>query len=279
MTEYSTYAEQFHDTLLSSITRWKEKLEYTRDNGGLRPWEVEMLVDAENLLAISKTVAPATPQKGYNGWANYETWSVALLIDNEQGSQDYWRERALEMRRSAEPTEVLDKAAAARYNLTDALKEEHDENNPLAGTGTVYEQLLGGALSEVYWDEIARNMLDGLESDVDIEVARLRRDYSVNEDGVITSPGKYEGEPLFVAYLDGLAGEGLADEETIDEDEVDVEDDNDDFGGEYNGPTYYHFDVDDELRWAFPDLKDVARVTIWQGETGFVYHSTTPVSL
>ena len=32
--------------------------------------------------------------KGYNGWSNYETWSVMLLIDNEQGSQAYWQEVA-----------------------------------------------------------------------------------------------------------------------------------------------------------------------------------------
>jgi hypothetical protein len=35
-------------------------------------------------------------EKGYNGWTNYETWSVALLINNERGSQSYWEEVAEE---------------------------------------------------------------------------------------------------------------------------------------------------------------------------------------
>ena len=31
-------------------------------------------------------------EKGYNGWKNYETWLVALWIDNEQSSYSYARE-------------------------------------------------------------------------------------------------------------------------------------------------------------------------------------------
>ena len=30
----------------------------------------------------------------YNGWTNYETWCVALWIDNEEPTQRYWHEQA-----------------------------------------------------------------------------------------------------------------------------------------------------------------------------------------
>ena len=30
----------------------------------------------------------------YNGWANYETWNVALWIDNEQGTYEEARDMA-----------------------------------------------------------------------------------------------------------------------------------------------------------------------------------------
>ena len=32
----------------------------------------------------------------YNGWTNYETWNVALWIDNEESSQGYWRTESQE---------------------------------------------------------------------------------------------------------------------------------------------------------------------------------------
>lgn len=41
-------------------------------------------------------------KKEYNGWQNYETWNVALWLDNEQGSYNYWRERAEEIVKDAD---------------------------------------------------------------------------------------------------------------------------------------------------------------------------------
>ena len=79
----------------------------------------------------------------YNGWTNYETWSVALLLDNDEGSQDYWRDRA----------EELD-----TYELGQELKDEHDEGNPLTGNCDVFDQLLSAALSEVNWYEVAEHI-------------------------------------------------------------------------------------------------------------------------
>jgi hypothetical protein len=38
----------------------------------------------------------------YNGWTNYETWLVNLWMDNDPGSQDYYRETAKEMYDAAE---------------------------------------------------------------------------------------------------------------------------------------------------------------------------------
>ena len=33
--------------------------------------------------------------KEYNGWYNWETWSVNLWMDNDQGSHEMWREIAM----------------------------------------------------------------------------------------------------------------------------------------------------------------------------------------
>jgi hypothetical protein len=88
-------------------------------------------------------------EKQYNGWSNYETWAVKLWIDNDEGSQEYWNERASE--------------AKDVYSLSQELQTEHEENTP-AVTG-VYADLLNASLSEVNWHEIA----EALREDAGVE--------------------------------------------------------------------------------------------------------------
>ena len=90
----------------------------------------------------------------YNGWTNYETWNVHLWITgNDQGTYDYWREQT-ELCLDT-PGEILD----ATYALSVALKAEHIDNIPETLKG-VYADLLGAALSEVNWTEIAQSLID-----------------------------------------------------------------------------------------------------------------------
>ena len=65
------------------------------------------------------------------------------------------------------PHNVFTVSEDARYSLADALKDEMTEAAPDLG-GTLWSDLLGAALSEVDWAEIADNMLsdvDGYERD------------------------------------------------------------------------------------------------------------------
>lgn len=104
---------------------------------------------------------------GYQGWRNYETWAVALWLDNERSSYDHWRESARRCQREA-PTDprVLDGIwtpnEAATFNLADQLREEIQEACPLT-TPTMYANLLIAALSEVDCHEIAASLLDELD--------------------------------------------------------------------------------------------------------------------
>ncbi len=100
-----------------------------------------------------------TTDERYNGWTNYETWSVPLHIDNEQGSYNYWRERAREILTNAEPTDYSSKEEMAKIDLANALKDEITEGNPLQDA-SLYSQLLTGALGSVNWDEIAGHYID-----------------------------------------------------------------------------------------------------------------------
>lgn len=92
----------------------------------------------------------------YNGWTNYETWNVALWIDNEEGSHNYWREAAQECYEWAiDRGTGFTKEEQAVFDLADRLKSEFDEANPLASDASMWADLLNAAMSEVNWREIA----------------------------------------------------------------------------------------------------------------------------
>ena len=89
-------------------------------------------------------------KKMYNGFKNYETWVVALWLDQDE---TYWREEA-----QACYDNSFNDLDDARYHLSALLKEQHES---MAGEieAAVFSDLLNGALSEVNWDEIATGLL------------------------------------------------------------------------------------------------------------------------
>jgi hypothetical protein len=84
-------------------------------------------------------------EKGYNGWKNYETWVVALWIDNDQCTYNESRE--------------LISNCEEVYEAADILKEWFEDMNPLNDQSSVWNDLLSAALSEVDWYEIAENYI------------------------------------------------------------------------------------------------------------------------
>jgi hypothetical protein len=100
----------------------------------------------------------------YNGWTNYETWNVKLWMDNDEGSYNYFRELAQETYKQSESEyDWQTKMDAAKYNLAEFIKDYFDEINPLADTADTFSDLLGAALSNVNWYEIAESLLDDIE--------------------------------------------------------------------------------------------------------------------
>jgi len=94
-------------------------------------------------------------EKGYNGWKNYETWLVALWINNDQGTQEI----ALDMARQYKGMEH------ENYELSHALKDWIEETNPLADNADLFADLLNAALSEVDWYEIAESFFDDIKNE------------------------------------------------------------------------------------------------------------------
>lgn len=88
----------------------------------------------------------------YNGWSNYETWNVALWLDNDEGSYLHVREMAKNARED-HSGEGLERIA-----LAGAIEEMVKEAAPDLDA-SMYSDLLNAALSEVDWREIAEHIL------------------------------------------------------------------------------------------------------------------------
>ena len=99
----------------------------------------------------------------YNGWSNYETWAVALWLDNDAGTYEYVRELTHDTYDNARAERYFTREERARLDLEDALKEYIEENNPLANNASMYSDLLSAAISSVNWREIAGNYIDELD--------------------------------------------------------------------------------------------------------------------
>ncbi len=107
--------------------------------------------------------------RGYNGWSNYETWAVALWLDNEEDASTYWRLTAREVARAAatDPEVTggwMSAARLTRHRLARRLRDELEADAPDLGA-TLYADLLGSALDAVDWDEVAGSYLDDVGND------------------------------------------------------------------------------------------------------------------
>lgn len=100
--------------------------------------------------------------KRYNGWTNYETWCVKLWQDNEEGSQRYWQEVAgwAKSKAGGDRDEALRLLSGNMKGQYGEAKQTLLESVRVEATCSVWADLLGGALSEVNWREIAEHLME-----------------------------------------------------------------------------------------------------------------------
>lgn len=103
-----------------------------------------------------------TDDKTYNGWSNYESWCVALWLDNEESTQRYWHEATQAAYDNASADNVFTREERASWDLAKRLQEEMEEAAPDLGA-SMWSDLLNAALSEVDWVEIAESWLSEVD--------------------------------------------------------------------------------------------------------------------
>lgn len=110
----------------------------------------------------------STEDKTYNGWTNYETWGVALVLDNDEGTYNECREAAQRFKEAPNHHQFWTAEEATLYELADWLKGytetlcgigSESEDYGIPEPSLMAQQLLGAAISEVNFDEIADHYL------------------------------------------------------------------------------------------------------------------------
>jgi hypothetical protein len=125
-------------------------------------------------LSFNEGATLMTETKKYNGWTNYETWNVKLWMDNDQGSYSYYTELAQEVYDESEAEKSFTRDERAALDLADRLKDEYEEGmvallERSKATASVWADLLGAALSEVNWYEIAEHYIEDCDKEEEAE--------------------------------------------------------------------------------------------------------------
>ncbi len=108
----------------------------------------------------------------YNGWTNYETWDVHLWLTNDAESYNYCRELARECVEEASTCSqvqqgIWDEVEARRFLLADRLKEHVEDANPLVGDASLFCDLLGSAIQDVDFHNVADAFLEEISPEDD----------------------------------------------------------------------------------------------------------------
>lgn len=104
----------------------------------------------------------------YNGYANYETWLVAVWIDNDQGNIDHWIDVAKHHYNISEDRKYFTKKEEAIISFSEDMKEwygdlvpDSDEIGGLwSGICGLWSDMLHAALGSVDWHELAGKYMD-----------------------------------------------------------------------------------------------------------------------
>lgn len=110
--------------------------------------------------------------KSYNGWKNWETWNCYLWMTNDEGSQRYFEDMAIEVIEDCiENGEDKDSAESKVEKLVSSNFDDNLEQFLESTEATFFHDLLRASLSEVDFAEIASHLVGDLWEDLVKEAA------------------------------------------------------------------------------------------------------------
>ena len=109
----------------------------------------------------SMLIAQETETK-HEGWSNFETWCVALWIDNDATAYHCWRKiargaRFMAVNSDGTPAQWL--AQRLEDELSDYPEFSKSKASISSGRAGMLDDLMRAAFSEVNWHEIAEHLL------------------------------------------------------------------------------------------------------------------------
>ena len=89
-------------------------------------------------------------ENGYQGWANFTTWIIALWLSNDEGTYKLMCDYADDAKENDDPQLVL----------AEIIEHYVRANNPVADTASMWNDIMGRALGSVDWLSIASGYLE-----------------------------------------------------------------------------------------------------------------------
>ena len=93
------------------------------------------------------------------GWSNYETWCVNLWLTNDEGTDHELSRIMREFRKDEEYADSENDVNGAAKAIKEWVEDEESGMIPDLGA-TMAADMLGAAMSEVDWYEIAENHME-----------------------------------------------------------------------------------------------------------------------
>lgn len=105
----------------------------------------------------------------YNGYSNYESWLVAVWIDNSQESIDFWVDVAKHHYNISEDRKYFTKKEEAVISFAEDMKQWHEDNMPDSEEiGGLWSDMIHAALGSVDWHELAGKYMEQALENVEV---------------------------------------------------------------------------------------------------------------